>query len=84
MSTEAPIVLTSWTKHPSTPRPRAGVARMTKEMTRMLLNEELARARIQDLHDDVRRRPMRSNPRAARRWDRVARWASRRAGRYRA
>ncbi|WP_191247864.1 hypothetical protein [Amycolatopsis deserti] len=55
---------------------------MTKEITRMLLNEELARARIQDLHDDVRAQPMR-NERAARRWDRVARWASRRAGRYR-
>ncbi|GHF17320.1 hypothetical protein GCM10017786_59100 [Amycolatopsis deserti] len=82
MSTDAPFVAVSWTKHPSKPRPRAGVAPMTKEITRMLLNEELARARIQDLHDDVRAQPMR-NERAARRWDRVARWASRRAGRYR-
>ncbi|WP_157358505.1 hypothetical protein [Amycolatopsis sp. ATCC 39116] len=57
---------------------------MTKEITRMLLNEELARARIQDLHDDVRPRSARTNARAARRWDRVACWASRRAGRYRA
>ncbi len=84
MSTEAPLVPVSWTKHPSTPRPRAGVAPMTKETIRMLLNEELARARIQDLHDDVRPRTVRTNARAARRWDRVARWASRRAGRYRA
>lgn len=84
MSTDTPFVLVSWTKHPTTPRPRAGVAPMTKEITRMLLNEELARARIHDLHEDVRPRPVRPNPRAARRWDRVARWASRRAGWYRA
>ncbi|OXM69025.1 hypothetical protein CF166_22575 [Amycolatopsis sp. KNN50.9b] len=82
MSTDTSFVPVSWTKHPITPRPRAGVAPMTKEITRMLLNEELARARIQDLHDDVRWQPVR-NARAARRWDRVARWASRRAGRYR-
>jgi len=83
MSAEAPFALVDWTKDASTPRPRAGVAPMTKETIRMLLNEELARARIQSLHEDVRPRIPRTNRRAAQRWDRIARWASQRAGRYR-
>ncbi|HJQ48386.1 MAG TPA: hypothetical protein VJ870_19000 [Amycolatopsis sp.] len=54
----------------------------TKETSRMLINEALARARIQELREDIRAQRERSNERAARRWDRMARWASRRARRY--
>jgi hypothetical protein len=62
-------------------KPTAATA-MTKEISRMLMNEELARARIQELRDDLRAQRARTNARAARRWDRMARWASRRARRY--
>jgi len=53
-----------------------------KEISEMLMNEELARARIQELRADLREQRARGNARAARRWDRMARWASRRASRY--
>ncbi|HVW40832.1 MAG TPA: hypothetical protein VHC18_05730 [Amycolatopsis sp.] len=62
-------------------KPIAATA-MTKEISRMLMNEELARARIQELRDDLRAQRARANARAAGRWDRMARWASRRARRY--
>ncbi|WP_246272555.1 hypothetical protein [Amycolatopsis acididurans] len=48
----------------------------------MLMNEELARARIQELSADLREQRARGNARAARRWARMARWATRRARRY--
>lgn len=56
---------------------------MTKELTEMLLNEELARARIQDLRRDIRTQQERGHARAARRWDRMARWASQQASKHR-
>ena len=62
-------------------KPAAATIR-TKETRRMLMNEELARARIQELRDDLRAQRARRNARAARRWDRMASWASRRARRY--
>ncbi|MEU6645849.1 hypothetical protein ABZ863_25320 [Saccharomonospora sp. NPDC046836] len=55
---------------------------MSKEITQMLLYEELARARIRELHrSDPGRRDLR-RARVARRWDRVARWAARQSRRY--
>lgn len=56
---------------------------LTKEISEMLLYEELARARIQDMRRDIRAQQERGHDRAARRWDRVARWAAQRAGRHR-
>ncbi|HVV14431.1 hypothetical protein [Amycolatopsis sp.] len=56
----------------------------TKEITEMLMHEELARARIQELRADMNAQQARSHARAARRWERVSRWAARRARRYRA
>lgn len=55
-----------------------------EETSEMLLYEELSRARIRDLEEGVRAQRARSGARAARRWTRVARWASRRAERYQA
>ncbi|GAA4546701.1 hypothetical protein GCM10023192_61920 [Amycolatopsis samaneae] len=55
----------------------------TKETNEMLLYEELSRARIRDLEEGVRAQRERGSVRAARRWSRVARWANRRAERYR-
>ncbi len=55
-----------------------------EETSEMLLYEELSRARIRDLEEGVRAQRARSGPRAARRWNRVARWAARRAERYQA
>ncbi|PXY32554.1 hypothetical protein [Prauserella muralis] len=54
----------------------------TKETTRMLLHEELARERIRDLHTAVAGSRAARQARAARRWARVARWASQRSRRY--
>ncbi|WP_460465952.1 hypothetical protein [Amycolatopsis acidiphila] len=48
----------------------------------MLMYEELARARIQDLRRDIRAQQERGHARAARRWNRVASWAIRRAHRH--
>lgn len=56
---------------------------MTKEISEMLINEELARARIQDMRRDIRAQQERGHVRAARRWDRIARWAARRARQHR-
>ncbi|MEC3978975.1 hypothetical protein [Amycolatopsis sp. H20-H5] len=53
-----------------------------EETSEMLLYEELSKARIRDLEEGVRRQRVRSGPRAARRWHRVARWAARRAESY--
>ncbi|WP_191334855.1 hypothetical protein [Amycolatopsis acidiphila] len=55
---------------------------MNKEITEMLMYEELARARIQDLRRDIRAQQERGHARAARRWNRVASWAIRRAHRH--
>ncbi|KAA9155564.1 hypothetical protein FPZ12_029670 [Amycolatopsis acidicola] len=55
----------------------------TKEITEMLMYEELARARIQELREDVHAQQTRSHARAARRWDRMSRWAAQRARRHR-
>ncbi|GAA4665272.1 hypothetical protein [Amycolatopsis dongchuanensis] len=55
----------------------------TKEIIEMLMQEELARVRIQEMRREVRAQQMRGHARAARRWDRMARWASRRADRHR-
>ncbi|TKG59885.1 MULTISPECIES: hypothetical protein [Prauserella] len=61
----------------------SSVPTMHKETLRMLLHEELARARIRDMHRaiDGPRHDLRL-ARAARRWNRVARWAARRSRRY--
>ncbi|WP_236795319.1 hypothetical protein [Amycolatopsis sp. GM8] len=56
---------------------------LTKEITEMLMYEELARARIQDMRRDIRAQQERGHARAARRWDRMAHWAARRAQRHR-
>jgi hypothetical protein len=56
---------------------------MTKEITEMLMNEELARARIQDLRRDIRAQQERGQARSVRRWDRMTRWAAQRANRHR-
>ncbi|RSM34685.1 hypothetical protein DMA12_47240 [Amycolatopsis balhimycina DSM 5908] len=53
-----------------------------EEISEMLLYEELSRARIRDLEEGVRAQRARGSARAARRWTRVARWATRRAERY--
>jgi hypothetical protein len=53
-----------------------------EETAEMLLHEELAKARIRDLEEGVRAQRHRSAvraARAARRWSRVADWASRRS-----
>ncbi|TNC21403.1 hypothetical protein [Amycolatopsis alkalitolerans] len=55
----------------------------TKEITEMLIYEELARARIQDLRRDIHAQQRRGHARAARRWDRIAGWAAQRARRHR-
>ena len=70
-------------KQPEVVRVKPGAAPVTtKEISEMLMNEELARARIQELRDDIRAQRARGNARAARRWDRMAQWATRRASRY--
>ncbi|MTD59420.1 hypothetical protein [Amycolatopsis pithecellobii] len=56
---------------------------LTKEITQMLMYEELARARIQDLRREIRAQQERGHHRAARRWDRMAYWAARRARHHR-
>jgi hypothetical protein len=56
----------------------------TKEISEMLMYEELARARIQDLRDDIHAQRARGHARAARRWDKMSRWAAQRARRHRA
>ncbi|WP_116201904.1 hypothetical protein [Amycolatopsis circi] len=54
----------------------------SQETTKMLLHEELSRARIRDLIAEQEiQRPWRQ-ARAARRWSRVARWATNRAERF--
>ncbi|MFI5614585.1 hypothetical protein [Amycolatopsis sp. NPDC051903] len=54
----------------------------TQETSEMLLHEELSRARIRDLEEEVQaQRPWR-RARAARRWARVARWAADRSRRF--
>jgi hypothetical protein len=53
-----------------------------RRTTEMLLYEELARARIHDLERDLRVLRLRSNARSYRRWNRMARWAARRAHRF--
>jgi hypothetical protein len=55
-----------------------------EETAEMLLYEELAKARIQDLEEGVRAQRVRGHARAvraARRWSRVADWASKRSQR---
>lgn len=53
----------------------------SREMFSMLMHEELARARIQDIHRAAGGRGEVRRARAARRWNRMARWAERRARR---
>jgi len=54
----------------------------SQETTKMLLHEELSKARIRDLiSDHEAQRPWRQ-ARAARRWSRLARWAANRAERH--
>ncbi|GHF80132.1 superfamily I DNA and/or RNA helicase [Amycolatopsis bartoniae] len=55
----------------------------TKEIIEMLMQEELARVRIQEMHQEMRAHQARGRDRSFRRWDRVARWAARRADRHR-
>lgn len=55
-----------------------------EETSEMLLYEELSRARIRDLEEGVRVQRARSGARTVRRWNRVARWANRRAERVQA
>ncbi|MBB4685925.1 hypothetical protein [Amycolatopsis jiangsuensis] len=55
----------------------------TQETTKMLLHEELSRARIREIHTAAETwRPWR-HARAARRWSRLARWAETHAERHR-
>ncbi len=54
----------------------------TTEITEMLIYEELARARIRDLEEDMRAQHARGHARAARGWSRVAKWAARQAQRH--
>lgn len=53
-----------------------------KETSQMLIYEQLARARIQEQQDALEGRRHARRARAARRWDRVARWAAHRAAVY--
>lgn len=69
-------------KHAAPCRP-SFAPNMTKEMSRMLLHEELARARIREFHLTMEDQQTVRFARAARRWDRVSRWAARRSRRYR-
>ncbi|GAA3545147.1 hypothetical protein GCM10022222_31030 [Amycolatopsis ultiminotia] len=62
------------------PKPKQN---LTKETTKMLLHEELSRARIRDFHaESEEQRPWR-RARAVRRWTRLARWAQNHADRHR-
>lgn len=61
-------------------RPRSAPV-ATKEITEMLIYEELARARIQDLRREISAQQERARVRAARRRTRMAHRASRRARR---
>jgi hypothetical protein len=71
-------------KQSDTVRTRPSVSPvMTKEITEMLMYEELARARIQDMRDDIRVQRSQGRARTARRWNRMARWAAQRAHRHR-
>jgi hypothetical protein len=53
-----------------------------EETAEMLLYEELSKARIRDLEEEIRSRHLYGNLRAVRRWQRVSRWAASRARRY--
>jgi hypothetical protein len=53
-----------------------------KETSEMLLHEELSRARIRDLREGASARQSLGGARAHRRWNRLARWAARRAERH--
>ncbi|MCU1687298.1 MAG: hypothetical protein JWQ81_8037 [Amycolatopsis sp.] len=53
-----------------------------KETAEMLLHEELSKARIRDLEEDIRACRQYGNLRAVRRWQRISQWAARRAHRY--
>lgn len=52
------------------------------ETSRMLLHEELARARIRELREATDGQREARRARAARRWQRVAHWATRRSRHY--
>lgn len=52
---------------------------ITKRTSRMLLHEELARDRIRELRLLTEGGAQQRRKRAVRRWNRIARWASRRA-----
>lgn len=54
----------------------------TKEIVEMLMYEDLARARIREICMDMRDQHARGHARAARRWTRMARWATRHAHRH--
>lgn len=53
----------------------------TKEITEMLIYEELARARIQEMRREISAQQERARARAARRWARMAHRAARHARR---
>ncbi|WP_199434291.1 hypothetical protein [Qaidamihabitans albus] len=75
-----------YTPHTTIPAPldRPGTVPTSFEgNTRMLIYEELARARIREMHQAVEGRRHARRARAARRWDRIARWAENRSGHYR-
>ncbi|QWF79046.1 hypothetical protein [Amycolatopsis sp. CA-230715] len=52
-----------------------------KEITEMLIYEELSRARIHDSREATQVRQA-LDLRSARRWDRIARWAAKRARQF--
>ena len=82
--TVEPITTRDYEAHTGTPdRARAQLNQIEiKETSEMLLYEELSKARIRDLEEGVHAQRARGNARALRRWNRVARWAARRAERY--
>ncbi|MFC4001826.1 hypothetical protein ACFS2C_13885 [Prauserella oleivorans] len=55
---------------------------MNTETSRMLLHEELARARIRELREATHGQRELRRARAARRWNRVAHWAAKRSRHY--
>ncbi|PRX43556.1 hypothetical protein B0I33_11413 [Prauserella shujinwangii] len=72
---------TSTDHRPANPLDGAnGIDMTTQENTQMLIYEELARSRIRELHHGLDGRRYVRRARAARRWGRLATWASRRSG----
>ena len=79
--TAGPITIADFEAHTGIPG-RMHVQPLTtfsQETKQMLLYEELSRARIRELHEDVRAQRIRGSERARRRWNPISRWVARRA-----